>query len=155
MNNGATAKIIRFKSRIGKSAIAFLIFCFAVMIIPVLPLFSKEMNLEAALMLLVILSLLALLLWLLFDTGYTLSHTHVFYRSGPLKGKIEITSIHTIISGKTLWVGLKPAAATKGLIVKYGKYDEIYFSRKTNKNFIDAILKINPDIKIIEGEAAS
>lgn len=150
MKDTAAGETIRFRSRIGKLTVALSIFCIAIMLIPVVPLFLQEMNIAAFLILLTILTLSILLLWLVFNTGYTISNTHVFYYSGPLKGKIEINSIHTIISGKTLWVGYKPAAATKGLIIQYGKYDEIYFSPKTNEGFIKAILKIKPDIQIIE-----
>jgi len=41
-------------------------------------------------------------------------------------------------------VGLKPATATKGLIIKYDKYNDIYISPDSNESFVEAILKINP-----------
>ena len=56
-----------------------------------------------------------------------------------IKGKIEIKEIREVIKGKTLWVGLKPATARKGLIIKYGKFDEIYMSPQTNDEFINRL----------------
>lgn len=150
-----TGNIIRFKSRIGKLVIALFVFSTAVMLVPVIPLLSQEMNLENSFIFILILGILGLFIWIIIGTGYDITPTHVFYYSGPMNGKIEVSSIHTIISGKTLWVGYKPATATKGLIIKYNKYDEIYFSPSTNDRFIETILKIKPDIKIIRNELNS
>lgn len=93
---------------------------------------------------------LVFLIWIFLDTNYEISKTHVKYFSGPIRGKIEVNKIRKIISGKTLWVGLKPATAKHGLILKYNKFDEIYISPETNEKFISEILKINPDIEIIK-----
>ncbi len=99
---------------------------------------------------LIVLAAVALLLWLYFGTNYELSKDQLIYRSGPINGKIEISRIREIIKGKTIWVGLKPATARKGLIVKYDKYNEIYISPKTNESFIKKILELNSKIKITE-----
>ena len=88
------------------------------------------------------------LLWIYYGTYYVLTQTHLKYSCGPIKGKIEITEIREIIKDKTLWVGLKPATARKGLIIKYGKFDEIYISPEINDKFISHILELNDAIKI-------
>ncbi|TRO66828.1 PH domain-containing protein [Christiangramia sabulilitoris] len=93
--------------------------------------------------------ILALLFWIQFSTKYELTEKTLIYQSGPIKGKIEIERIHEIIKNKTLWVGLKPAMARKGLIIKYDKYDEIYISPESNEIFVDKIVEINPEIKVI------
>ena len=90
------------------------------------------------------------LIWLDIETKYELTQTELIYKSGPVNGKINIDKIKEIIKDKTLWVGLKPATARKGLIIKYG-YDEIYISPKTNDTFINEILKLNNRIKITQG----
>lgn len=95
-----------------------------------------------------VLASVALLFWFYFGTSYKLSEDELFYRCGPIKGKIEISKITEIIKRKTLWVGLKPATARNGLIIKYNKYDEIYISPETNELFIEKILEINGKIKI-------
>ena len=91
-----------------------------------------------------------LLLWLYFETEYELTKLELKYKSGPFRGKIELEQIREIIKGKTMWSGMKPATAKNGLIIKYGKYDEIYISPKTNDTFISKILELNNNIKIKE-----
>ncbi|MDG1374171.1 MAG: PH domain-containing protein [Flavobacteriaceae bacterium] len=88
------------------------------------------------------------LLWLYYGTYYELTQTHLKYNCGPIKGNIEIKEIREIIKDKTLWVGLKPATARKGLIIKFGKYDEVYISPEKNDEFINHILELNDAIKI-------
>ncbi|MCL5245276.1 PH domain-containing protein [Cellulophaga sp. 20_2_10] len=92
---------------------------------------------------------LCFLLWVFYGTSYKLTSTTLRYKSGPIKGNIPIAEIHQIIKGKTLWVGLKPATASKGLIVKYNKFSELYISPETNDSFIAEILKHNSSIEII------
>ena len=98
----------------------------------------------------ILVGLPVLLIWLDKETKYELTQTELIYKSGPIKGKINIEKINEIIKDKTLWVGLKPASARKGLIIKFG-YDEIYISPKTNDTFINEILKLNNRIKITQG----
>jgi hypothetical protein len=99
--------------------------------------------------LIVVLGVLILLLSLFFNTRYNLSKEHgLIYQSGPFKGKISINRITKVEKGKTLWVGLKPATARKGLIIKYDTYNEIYISPKTNESFIKKLLELNPNIII-------
>ena len=68
----------------------------------------------------------AFLLWSYYGTYYELTQKQIKYNCGPIKGKIEIKEIREVIKGKTLWVGLKPATARKGLIIKYGKLSLIH-----------------------------
>ena len=84
-----------------------------------------------------------------FGTSYSLTSSFLNYKSGPLKGSIPLENIREIIKNKTLWVGLKPATARKGLIIKYNAYDEIYISPQDNEEFIKSILSYKADIKII------
>jgi len=120
----------------------------AIMLVPMVS-FPKEVVSPVGIaVILFILAVSALLLWILHGTWYCIDNSHVTYRSGPVKGKIEIGKIHTVVSGKNLYIGFRPATANKGLIVKYGKYDEIYFSPDSNEGFIAALLKINPGIKV-------
>lgn len=90
----------------------------------------------------------AFLLWSYYGTYYELTQKQIKYNCGPIKGKIEIKEVRGVVKGKTLWVGLKPATARKGLIIKYGKFDEIYISPQTNDEFINRLLELNDAIKI-------
>ena len=90
----------------------------------------------------------AFLLWIYFDTSYELTATSLKYKSGPLRGSIAIDDIREVIKGKTLWSGIKPATARKGLIIKYKGFQEIYISPRTNDTLVQKLLELNKDIKI-------
>lgn len=87
--------------------------------------------------------------WLWFDTGYSVDNAFVYFRSGPFRGKLRISSIREVVVGATMWSGFKPALARKGVIVKYNRYDEIYFSPDSNEAFARALRDINPEIRIV------
>lgn len=89
------------------------------------------------------LSVSILLLWMYFETKYEITASELKYRTGPIRGKIEIVGIKEIIIGKSLWSGFKPATAKNGLNIKYDKYKEIYISPKTNDTFVQRILELN------------
>lgn len=86
-----------------------------------------------------------LFIWIYFSTIYHLDNRFFYYQSAFLKGKIEIDKITEVQTNKTLWSGVKPALATKGIIIKFG-YDEIYVAPIHNQELIQALLKVNPNI---------
>jgi len=114
--------------------------------------FLMDMNTftEKPYILLPLLSPLILIFWIYFDTLYIIENNYLIYRSGFLRGKIEIPNIKEVIKGKTMWSGIKPALARKGLIIKFNKYDEIYIAPENNNEMISDLLKINSEIKITE-----
>ncbi|SEL30005.1 PH domain-containing protein [Parapedobacter koreensis] len=91
---------------------------------------------------------MGLMLWLWFDTGYSIDNVFIYFRSGPFRGKLRISSIREVVVGTTMWSGFKPALARKGMIVKYNRYDEIYLSPDSNEAFVAALLDANPEIQI-------
>ncbi|MDT3404584.1 PH domain-containing protein [Mucilaginibacter terrae] len=101
------------------------------------------------LLLLVFATVCTLLLWMWFATYYDVEDNLLYYRSGPINGKIDINTIRKIEVGKTQYVGLKPALASKGCVVHYNKYDDIYLSPKDKDGFIAALLKVNPTIEVV------
>jgi len=92
----------------------------------------------------------ALILWPLLHTYYQIKDGKLIYRSGFIHGEIDINNIKEIIKGKTMWVGLKPALATGGLIIKYNRFDDIYLAPKNNEELIEDLLKLNRDIVVSE-----
>lgn len=84
-------------------------------------------------------------IWAYFSTVYYIDSQYFYYKSAFLKGRIEIEKIKEIEQNKTLWSGVKPALAAKGLIIKYG-YDEIYVAPLSNEQLTQALLKINTNI---------
>lgn len=93
-----------------------------------------------------------LLLWLFFGTNYELTPQKFIYKSGPIKGSINLDRIKEVVVGQTLWVGYRPATARKGLIVKYDSFNEIYITPKTNETFIKKLLELKSDIKITKSQ---
>lgn len=91
---------------------------------------------------------LAIILWVYFDTYYIINENMLRYKSGFIGGKIDIRSIEKVIVGKTSFIGLKPALAPNGIIIRHGKNKEIYISPLDNQEMINDLLAINPDIEI-------
>lgn len=91
-----------------------------------------------------------LLIWAYQSTYYQVEGTTLKYRSAFLKGEIEIKSIKTILPGKTLRIGLKPALANKGLIITYGSKGEIYLAPESNEELMADLVRINANIKIMD-----
>ena len=92
-----------------------------------------------------------LILWILFDTRYVIKNSHLFYRSGPFRGRISINEISYIqaFSGLNIPVTMKPSLDFNGFIIKYSNDNEVYVSPKNSKQFIADLQKINPSIKLI------
>ena len=121
------------------------------LILPIIVFFlDKSTFTEKPFILLPLLSPLIILFWIYFDTFYKIEKKELIYRSGFLRGKIEILNIKEILKGKTMWSGIKPALARNGLIIKFNKYDEIYISPENNDELISDLIKLNSEIKITE-----
>ena len=88
-----------------------------------------------------------LFIWIYFSTKYAIINEEFHYQSAFIKGKIPIAKIKKIQKNKTLWAGVKPAMATKGLIIQYG-FDEVYVAPENNQLLIDALTIINPSINV-------
>jgi hypothetical protein len=124
---------------------ATVLFCFALAI----PLLSQPLTKETVIGGAVIFSSNGLLLWLWLGTSYTLSDTHLGWKSGPLHGSIPLKDIKKITVGKTLWVGMRPATALGGLIIHYQAYEEIYISPKDQEAFVALLESRVPDLKVL------
>ena len=111
---------------------------------------DKDTFIKNPFILLPLLSPLALIVWIYFDTLYKIEKNQLIYRSGFLRGRIDISKIKEIVVGKTMWSGIKPAMATNGLIIKFNSYDEVYIAPKNNDELIADLLELNPGIKIAE-----
>lgn len=86
--------------------------------------------------------------WMYFKTFYEIRNDLIYYRCGPFYGQLDIKIIREIEVNKTMYVGFKPALDTNGLIVKYNKWEDIYFSPEKAEKFIAELIKINPSIVI-------
>ena len=127
----------------------FLVYPIVACIIPLVILFTHEGS-EKHLWFTLILGSLPffLLIWIYFSTAYWIQDNHLHYRSAFIRGKINIIRINKIQLNKTLWVGLKPALATKGIIITYNRFDEVYVAPLSNASLTKALLEINPQIEV-------
>ncbi|MBC6366665.1 PH domain-containing protein [Algoriphagus sp. AK58] len=100
--------------------------------------------------LLPLISPLIFILWFYLGTSYKLESDQLYYKSGFIKGRIPIFEIREIHKDTTLWAGLKPALSSGGIIIKHGKFDDIYIAPENNEELIRDLVKINPSIKILE-----
>ncbi len=59
--------------------------------------------------------------WFYLYTSYKIEVSFLYYSSGFLRGKIDISSMDEISQCKMLWSGVRPALALNGLLIKYNK----------------------------------
>lgn len=93
---------------------------------------------------------ITLLVWIYFATYYQLTSEYLFYRTGPIAGKIKIDCISEIVNGKIAFANFKPATGSNGIILKYNRWDEIYISPENKDKFIEELIKLNKNISITE-----
>jgi hypothetical protein len=99
----------------------------------------------------IIIGIISMLIWILLDTKYSIKEEILYFYSGPFRGKITINSIRKIEhhSGLIVPVTYKPALNTKGLIIYYNSYDDIYISPNQEAIFLEELLRINPNIVVL------
>ncbi|MCE3297305.1 MAG: hypothetical protein K0R65_3019 [Crocinitomicaceae bacterium] len=83
-------------------------------------------------------------------TSYTIrDNTGLILRTSFFRKRLPIGEITKITRGNHPWfVGWKFALSTKGMIIHYGKYEEVLISPEKEQDFIDTLLSLNPDIEI-------
>jgi len=96
-----------------------------------------------------------LVIWPYFDTRYQIDGQILKYKSAYIKGEIEISKIRIILKGKTMWVGIKPALANGGMIIKYNRFDDVYLAPVDSETFIKDLKTINPSIQVISSKIMS
>ncbi|MCH6198128.1 PH domain-containing protein [Aquiflexum sp. LQ15W] len=111
--------------------------------------FESQLPLNFSVIFLLLLIPILMLSWVYLSTDYWIDKGKLFYKSAFLKGDIDILQITRITKNKTMWTGVKPAMAGKGLIIKM-KYDEIYVAPEVNEEMIEDLLKINSGIEVVE-----
>ncbi|MBM3164411.1 MAG: PH domain-containing protein [Bacteroidetes bacterium] len=92
---------------------------------------------------------LGLLLYLLIKTTYyTVNDVYLTCHILGFRKNISIENITKIEQQKGLYAGLKINTAWKGLVVSYGKWDEILISPADEAGFIAALKAKNPSLKV-------
>jgi hypothetical protein len=98
-----------------------------------------------------VLLVIGVIIWILFDTRYVIKDSNLLYRSGPFRGRIDILSIKKIKqhSGFNIPVTFKPALNYNGYIITYNNFDDVFVSPKNHTIFIEELLKINGKIEVV------
>ena len=123
---------------------------FLVAFMVVIMFFSYQENPISIVPVIIISLAIALIIWVLLDTRYVIKNNNLYYRSGPIRGRIDVKKIKTVqyFSGLNIPVNTKPALDTKGYIISYNQFDAIYVSPKLTEKFLAELLKINPRILV-------
>lgn len=93
----------------------------------------------------------ALLISIFFHTYYLVKDGLVYWVTGPFKGKVSIASIREISRAKSVFdisAVIKPTLATKPLLLKYNKYEDIPVSPMEEGQFIEELKKVNAEIEV-------
>src|SRR5690606_35333596 len=101
----------------------------------------------------------------LFDTFYEINSDSLKLKSGISKEIISIHSIKEIDIIDSIWnfkilfklsflssSNRMLALGNRGIIIKYKNFEEVYISPESQENFINELLKINPEIKVNRSE---
>lgn len=84
----------------------------------------------------------------LFRTDYRIKGDKLFYRTGFFRGSVAILTIRKIERNQTLWAGYKAAAATRGLVIHYNQFDDLYVTPQREDDFLTSLKRINPAIEV-------
>lgn len=89
------------------------------------------------------------IIYICFDIKYFINENNLVIKSGFINmGSIDINQIKSIEKSNNILSS--PAASLNRISIKYGKYDDILVSPKNQEDFIQELLKINPEIKLID-----
>lgn len=155
---------ITFQSRKDALFIGVMVFAISACLFPIgAILYKNPLNSEGLIALSLLVGTTLLLVSFFTHTYYVIDHEQIKWRSGPLKGVLNIDEIKEIVVGTSVYVGMRPATARNGVLVRFNMastktrkgstlpskfLDEIYFSPSDNELFVEAILMHNPNVQI-------
>ena len=95
-------------------------------------------------------ALLVLLVCFWFRTIYKIEGDvlHIYY--GPFRFQVIISEITSIRHAKNIFTG--PALSIERIEITYSNYRIIQISPKEKEKFVKALMKMNPNIKILHNE---
>ncbi|MBB3058888.1 PH domain-containing protein [Mucilaginibacter gotjawali] len=93
-------------------------------------------------------AVIAIFLWLWFDTFYVIKEEKLYYRSAFIRGSIPIAAIREVDKTSRGYVGMKASIALKGIVIKYNKWDELLISPLNTDELISCLKEINPAIEV-------
>lgn len=88
------------------------------------------------------------LIWIWFRTGYRIKDSNIVIYFGPIRRTIIIDDIKKISKVKHPFTA--PALSVDRLEIMYRKYEVVTISPKKEREFIELLLKRNPQIQVDE-----
>ena len=88
--------------------------------------------------------------WIWFDTVYILRDGFLVYRSGPLRGKIPISTINEIRTHVRSLSGIRPALSFEYLQIRYKGNRKLFIAPLNEQSFIEDLERHNPKIIVKE-----
>lgn len=133
---------MKFHSRKGYMIKALFIF----LLIPIGIAISEQSYITSFMLI----TVLFYLVWMWYDTYYLIDGDQLLYKSALLRGSIDVNSIVEIAKNDKIFAGVKPSLSSKGLVIKYNRWDTIFMSPIDIDRFITAIKNVNPGIRSID-----
>ncbi len=88
--------------------------------------------------------------WIWLDTVYMLRDEFLVYRSGPLRGKIPISTINEIRTHVRSLSGIRPALSFEYLQIRYKGNRKLFIAPRNEQSFIEDLERHNPKIIVKE-----
>lgn len=88
------------------------------------------------------------LLWIYCTTTYHIINDQIFYRSAFVRGSFYIKDIEKIEWVNRPKEGIRPALASKGMVIYFGEGKRVFLAPLNPKGFIKRILHTSPQIKV-------
>ena len=89
---------------------------------------------------------IGILIWIWFGTGYKIEDDLLKVQCGPFQWKLNVKEIRKVRKVKSIFTS--PALSIDRLDIYYGKYNLIRISPENESEFIDLLLKENPQIQL-------
>lgn len=124
------------------------------LVILVFPIMEEGFTLPIILISIFHLVFIIFFITILFTTNYTIQNEELLCKSSVFRSRIKIKNIRKIQYHKGIIVPVtwKLGLSHIGIIITYNKYDDIYISPENREEIINDLLKINPNIEIIEAK---
>lgn len=90
--------------------------------------------------------IIGILIWIWFGTGYKIEGKVLKVQCGPFQWKLNIKEIRTVRKVKSIFSS--PALSIDRLEIYYDRYKLIRISPENESEFIDLLLKENPNIQL-------
>lgn len=132
-----------------KKSIAFKLIILGILLLPVIIYFLAPSTFrEKPFILLPLLVPIIFSLLIYFSTYYAIENHILIFKSGVIKGKVDIHSITEIVLGVKKFSDRMPALSTRGFLIKFNRMEEIFIAPENPEALIQDLKAIHPHIQV-------